>query len=212
MTNFIFISPNFPTNYWMFCRELKDNGINVLGIGDQPYNELSDKLKDSLNEYYKVDSLENYESVYRAVAFFIFKHGRIDYLESNNEYWLEKDAKLRTDFHITSGFQKEEIEMFRHKSNMKKYYEAAGIPVARYHLVDDLKGCLKFVEEVGYPLCIKPDNGVGASDTHKIDNEDDLRKFFEIKDDDVEYIAEEFIDGIVDSYDAIIDSNSEPIF
>ena len=71
MTNFIFISPNFPTNYWMFCRELKDNGINVLGIGDQPYNELSDKLKDSLNEYYKVDSLENYESVYRAVAFFI---------------------------------------------------------------------------------------------------------------------------------------------
>ena len=102
--------------------------------------------------------------------------------------------------------------MFRHKSNMKKYYEAAGIPVARYHLVDDLKGCLKFVVEVGYPLCIKPDNGVGASDTHKIDNEDDLRKFFEIKDDDVEYIAEEFIDGIVDSYDAIIDSNSEPIF
>ena len=80
MTNFIFISPNFPTNYWMFCRELKDNGINVLGIGDQPYNELSDKLKDSLNEYYNVDSLENYESVYRAVAFFIFKHGSIDYL------------------------------------------------------------------------------------------------------------------------------------
>lgn len=92
MTNYVFISPNFPTNYWMFCRELKNNGINVLGIGDQPYNELSQQLKDSLNEYYKVDSLENYESVYRAVAFFIFKHGRIDWLESNNEYWLERDA------------------------------------------------------------------------------------------------------------------------
>ena len=23
MQNFIFISPNFPTNYWQFCRELK---------------------------------------------------------------------------------------------------------------------------------------------------------------------------------------------
>ena len=22
MSNFIFISPNFPTNYWQFCREL----------------------------------------------------------------------------------------------------------------------------------------------------------------------------------------------
>ena len=40
MQNFIFISPNFPTNYWQFCRELKNDGMNVLGIGDQPYDEL----------------------------------------------------------------------------------------------------------------------------------------------------------------------------
>ena len=35
MKNIIFISPNFPTNYWQFCRELKKNGMNVLGIGDR---------------------------------------------------------------------------------------------------------------------------------------------------------------------------------
>ena len=52
MKNFIFISPNFPTNYWLFCRELKKNGMNVLGIGDQPYDELTEDLKASLNEYY----------------------------------------------------------------------------------------------------------------------------------------------------------------
>ena len=73
MQNFIFISPNFPTNYWQFCRELKNDGMNVLGIGDQPYDELKPELKDSLNEYYKVGSLENYDEVYRAVAFFIAK-------------------------------------------------------------------------------------------------------------------------------------------
>ena len=53
MKNFLFISPNFPENYWMFCRELKKNGLNVLGIGDQPYEELSQGLKDSLDEYYR---------------------------------------------------------------------------------------------------------------------------------------------------------------
>ena len=41
MKNVVFISPNFPTNYWQFCRELKKNGMNVLGIGDQPYDELT---------------------------------------------------------------------------------------------------------------------------------------------------------------------------
>ena len=46
MKNFVFISPNFPTNYWQFCQELKNNGMNVLGIGDQPYHELLPQLKD----------------------------------------------------------------------------------------------------------------------------------------------------------------------
>ena len=45
MKNFIFISPNFPVNYWKFCSELKNNGLNVLGIGDQPYDELTEELK-----------------------------------------------------------------------------------------------------------------------------------------------------------------------
>ena len=109
MKNVVFISPNFPTNYWQFCRELRNNGLNVLGVGDQLYDDLLPELRASLTEYYKVSSLENYDEVYRAVAFFIHKYGRIDWLESNNEYWLEKDAALRTDFHITSGFQTEDM-------------------------------------------------------------------------------------------------------
>ena len=50
MKNVVFISPNFPTNYWQFCRELKKNGMNVLGIGDQPYEELNPELKENLHE------------------------------------------------------------------------------------------------------------------------------------------------------------------
>jgi aspartyl-tRNA(Asn)/glutamyl-tRNA(Gln) amidotransferase subunit B len=48
MKNVVFVSPNFPTNYWQFCRELKNNGMNVLGIGEQPYDELTEDLKNSL--------------------------------------------------------------------------------------------------------------------------------------------------------------------
>ena len=212
MKNFIFISPNFPTNYWLFCRELKKNGMNVLGIGDQPYDELTEDLKASLNEYYKVDSLENDDQVYRAVAFLIYKHGRIDWLESNNEYWLERDARLRTDFNITTGFQAADIPHIKYKSKMKEYYKRAGIPVARYHLVDGLEGCLEFAGKVGYPIVAKPDNGVGASHTFKIKDDEEMERFFELKWPDTPYIMEEFVNGEVNSYDAIIDSNGEPMF
>ncbi|WP_373090729.1 ATP-grasp domain-containing protein [Blautia obeum] len=212
MKNFLFISPNFPENYWMFCRELKKNGLNVLGIGDQPYEELSQGLKDSLDEYYKVSSLENEEEVYRAVAFLIFKHGRIDWLESNNEYWLERDARLRTAFHITSGFQEDDIPRIKYKSRMKEYYARVGIPTARYHLVDTMEGYRKFIEEVGYPVVVKPDNGVGASHTYRLENQEQLEEFMQTKEADVSYIMEEFVFAEVNSYDAIIDSHGNPIF
>ncbi|MCI8515478.1 MAG: carbamoylphosphate synthase large subunit [Hungatella sp.] len=212
MKNFIFISPNFPANYWQFCRELKNNGMNVLGIGDQPYEELTDDLKGSLDEYYKVSDLECYDEVYRAVAFFIFKYGPIDWLESNNEYWLEQDARLRTDFHITSGFQTEDMPRIKFKSGMKEFYRKAGIPAARHHMVDTPEGCLEFIREVGYPVITKPDNGVGASHTHKLSTDKELMTFLEQRDPEVSFIMEEFVDAEINSYDAIIDADGNPVF
>ena len=181
MKNVVFISPNFPTNYWQFCKELKNNGMNVLGIGDQPYDELAPELKENLNEYYKVGSLENYDEVYRAVAFFTHKHGRIDWLESNNEYWLERDARLRTEFNITSGFQVEDMPRIKYKSKMKEYYQKVGIVTARYHLVDTIEGCREFLTKVGYPVVVKPNNGVGAAATYKLKSDEDLVNFMDSK-------------------------------
>ena len=212
MGNVIFISPNFPTNYWQFCRELRNDGMNVLGIGDCPYDQLQEELRESLCEYYKVESLENYEEVYRAVAYFIHRHGRIDWLESNNEYWLERDARLRTDFHITSGFQTEDIPRIKYKSRMKEFYQRAGIPTARYHLVEGPEDCLAFIREVGWPVVVKPDNGVGASDTHKLSREEDLLEFLQEKNPAVTYIMEEFVYAEVNSYDAVIGPEGEPLF
>ena len=212
MKNFIFISPNFPLTYWRFCKELKNNGLRVLGIGDCPYNELTQEQRNSMHEYYKVSSLENYDEVFRAVAFFTFKYGKIDWLESNNEYWLERDAKLRTEFHITSGFQEEDMVRTRYKSGMKAFYAKAGIPTARYHLVKDFDPAKEFANKVGYPVVVKPDNGVGANATYKLKTDADLEFFFATKDNSVQYIMEEFVNGEVRTYDAIIDSKGEPVF
>ena len=95
---------------------------------------------------------------------------------------------------------------------MKAYYAQAGIPTARYHLVDTLEECEKFIKEVGYPVVVKPDNGVGASHTYKLEDQGQLEEFFRTKEPEVSYIMEEFVVAEVNSYDAIIDSNGDPIF
>ena len=38
---------------------------------------------------------------------------------------------LRTDFHITSGFQTSDMPRIKYKSKMKEYYQKAGIATAR---------------------------------------------------------------------------------
>ena len=211
MKNFVFLSPNFPSSYWKFCAELKNNGMRVLGVGDSPYDELSQNLRDSLHEYYKVSNLENYDEVFRAVAFFTYKYGKIDWLESNNEYWLMRDAKLRTEFNICTGFKDADMERIKLKSAMKAYYAKAGLPTARYHLVEGYEDAAEFAHKVGYPVVVKPDNGVGASNTYKLKCDDDLHFFIDHKDDNI-YIMEEFVNGHVETFDAIIDANGTPIF
>ena len=209
--NFIFISPHFPHTYWNFCDRLRRNGVNVLGIGDTSYDALEDNLKQSLTEYYRVDSLEDYDQVLRAVAFFTFKYGKIDWLESNNEYWLEQDARLRTDFHITTGANLDEVAFFKSKSAMKSCYAKAGVPTARCHKISTKAAAEEFLTQVGYPVIVKPDNGVGASHTYKLENSGDLDRFFaELP--AVPYVMEEFVQGDICSYDAIIDSNCQPLF
>ncbi len=210
--NLVFISPNFPDNFRNFCSRLHQNGVNVLGIGDAPYDSLNDDLKRSLTEYYKVDSMEDYSQVYRAVAYFAFRHGRIDWIESNNEYWLELDAKLRQDFNVTTGVQPGELALWKSKAAMKPVYKAAGIPSARQHRVSTMDAALEFIDEIGgYPVFAKPNVGVGATATYKIDNEDELRAFFsEVSGHD--YVMEEYIVGDIYTYDAICDQNGDPLF
>ena len=185
--NVIFISPHFPQTYSHFCSGLRANGANVLGIADAPWHELNDELRGALNDYYKVDNLEDYGEVYRAVAWFAHKYGKIDWIESNNEYWLEQDARLRTDFNVTTGIKSDRVAAIRNKSEMKKYYAQGGIPTARQIKGSEGEAKVKaFVKLADWFLAHKDNYGA--------------------------YVIEEFITGLLVSYDAIYNAEGEPIF
>jgi len=205
--NVVFISPHFPLYFHNFCSRLKERGVNVLGIGDADYNLISDETKNSVTEYYKVSNLENFEEVENACKFFENKYGKIDWIESQNEYWLEMEATLRSKFNVNTGTKIEDMSPMKYKSKMKDVYKKANIPCARYDYVKDLNSCIDFANKVGYPIVVKPDNGVGANSTYKLNNEDELCKFFYERDKNVLYIMEEFIKGHVETFDGIADSN-----
>lgn len=205
------ISPHFPANFETFAVRLHEAGFNTLGIADTPYHELSEGLRNNLTEYYKVDDMEDYDQVYRAVAYFAHKYGRIDRIESHNEYWLELDAKLRTDFNVF-GYKNEDMLSIKTKRQMKEIFRDHGLKVAAgdvFHSDDEAR---KLAKKLKFPVIIKPNSGVGASDTYKIKSKEELEDFFGYKTEGVEYIMEEFIDGDIVTFDGLTDHEGNIVF
>lgn len=208
LQNFIFISPNYPESYWMFCRGLKKTGARVLAVIDTSYDSLPACLKEQIDECYVVSSFQNYNEVYKAVAYFAFRYGKPDWIESNNEAWLALDARLRDDFHVTSGFSLVQVEEFQSKSAMKKYYQKAGLPVAPYALPTTFEEADAFAREHDYQLVLKPDHGVGASGTWHIRSREDLEKFWkEAEALNTQMILETYVDGEVITLDGLADKD-----
>ena len=135
--NYIVISPYYPENFQQFTIELANKGITVLGIGQEPYEQLGPGLQNALTEYFRVDNLENLDEVKRAVAFLFYKHGPIDRIESHNEYWLEQDAQLREQFNVF-GAKPDDLKKTKFKSEMKKLFKKAGVPVVPGQVVRKL--------------------------------------------------------------------------
>jgi hypothetical protein len=208
--NVVFLSPHFPPSWFRFAVALRDAGANVFGVADVPWDSLRSELRDSLTEYYRVESLESYEQVTRALGHFIARHGRIDRVDSLNEHWLELEARLRTDFNIP-GIDTRRIAAIKRKSLMKRRFVTAGIPVARGRICRTPRALLSFIKEVGYPVVAKPDVGVGATLTYKLADDVDFEQFLRDKP-PIDYIVEEFVTGDIVTYDGLAARNGDVVF
>ena len=208
--NYIFLSPNFPPNWYTFCLRLKELGFTVLGLGSEPYDNLRHELKESLTEYYKINDMDNYDEIVRSVGYFTWKYGKIDYVESHNEHWLELEAKIREDFNIF-GYKPGNMKAIKRKSIMKRFFQTAGIPVVPGQIVESIEIAKDFIEKTGYPVIAKPDIGVGAYATYKITNDQELLDFFATKP-PVSYFIEAFVDGTIVTFDGLTDKDGEIVF
>jgi hypothetical protein len=182
----------------------------VLGIADEPYERLRPELKAALSEYYRVSDMHSHDELVRGLGYLTFRHGKLDRLDSQSEYWLEAEARLREDFNIP-GLRPNDMLRFKRKSEMKKVFERAGIPSARGRVCRDAEAARAFAAEVGYPVVAKPDVGVGAAQTFKIHDTGELESFLIAKP-PVDYIVEEFVDASIVTYDGLVDREGRIVF
>lgn len=205
--NVVILSPHFPPNHINYARAVKRCGDTALGIGDSP--TISDELRQTLDEYVYVPDMMNYDDMVRTLGYLTSKYGKLDRLDSQNEWWLGIESHLRLDFNIY-GQKPEQTDVNRSKLGMKEVARSANLPVARGCEVESLAQLRAFIDEVGYPIVVKPVVGVGASATYAIHDDEELSHCFEYI--HGRYICEEFIKGDTVTFDGFVDRHGQILF
>ena len=162
----ILVEPAFPSNQREFVRALKQAGAAVSAIGERPYDWLDGQLKEWLTWYEQVPTVCDTGVLFKAVRG-MQKRGWIDRLEATVEAHMLTTAKVRELCRIP-GTSVDTTIKCRDKPIMKQALREAGVPCARSAGASSAEEVKAFIDEVGYPIIMKPRDGAGAAGTYRI--------------------------------------------
>jgi hypothetical protein len=206
--NVLFLSPHFPPQWWQFPAALKARGHTVLGMADAPESSLHPQVRASLDAYVQVPDLFDREAVLRAAAGLVHRFGRIHRVDSLNEWWLGVEADLREDLNVP-GLRPPDILAQRTKSGMAGVFRKAGVPAPETERVTSREAAHAFAGRVGFPLVLKPDVGVGAARTFKVDSPSGLDALVEGLEG---YVMQPFVRGQIFTYDGLTTRSGRTVF
>ena len=208
------MAPHFPANQRQFVRALAHLGAYVTGIGETPPHHLDQELKQWLSSYEQVPSVGNEEAVYQAVRRIQARGPWVDRFEATIESHMQLVARVRERTGIP-GLSVRSVELCRDKFAMKQFLREHGVPCARNAVVRGAKDAYRFVEEVGYPVILKPRDAAGAHATYRIDDAASLQQALAetglLQSDQAFFTMEEFIEGHEGFYDTLT-CNGQVVF
>ncbi len=111
------------------------------------------------------------------------------------------------------GITPDVARRFRDKGVMKSALRAAGLPTARHARIRSSHDAWRFIEDVGYPVVIKPPDGAGCRATYQVNTADDMNAALaDLRPSpEREALAEEFITGDEHSFDTLT-IDGQPVF
>lgn len=109
------------------------------------------------------------QSIIEGIAELKRRHGQPFRIVGILEAAMVQLAQARVHFGV-DGTGPKTAELFRDKHQMKRALSEAGLPVARNAILGSLSDAKQFAERVGFPLVLKPVQGMGAKSTFRIRN------------------------------------------
>jgi len=199
--NVVMLSPGYPAEMPLFTAGLAAVGARVIGLGDQPEEQLPERARRALTHYVRVPSLWDDAAMIDTVRRLQSDVG-IQRVECLWEPGIILAARRR-EARGLPGLDVERSTVFRDKERMKRELDAAGIRTPRHARAGSAAECQDAAERIGYPLVLKPIAGGGSADTYRVDDPEALQRVLERVRHVRELSIEEYVDGEEFTYDTI---------
>jgi biotin carboxylase len=184
-------------------------GVELALITTEPAERVPTRLRQYLGAHWRIDDPLDPGQIAGAVRGLAAQTGPVQRLIGVLEQLQVPLAEVREHLGI-EGLDVATAINFRDKAQMKSVLRAAGVPCARHRLADSPAAAMGFVEEVGFPVVVKPPAGAGAKSTFRLDDAGDLRAWLDAAPPTSERVAllEEFLTGEEGSFDSVtVDRN-----
>ena len=205
----LYLSPGFPPNSHFFCVAAHARGASVLAVGDMPAHDLPPEAHQALDHYVFEPRMDEYERLLDIVKSLIDQHGRIDFVESNGEHWLEVEGRLRDDLGI-EGLSARDVGRLRSKLAMAEVFEKAGVPFPPGIRCLSSEAVMRFAATHGLPLVFKPDSGSGAMATFRVSTDAELDAALQLPLDG--HVVQPFVEGSIVTFDGLVDRTGRVVF
>ncbi len=168
MRHVVLVAPRFAPNTLRFVAAFADlPGAWLSVISEDPESRLPPALREKIAGHYGVRNSLDAGEIARAGRAISKGVGPIDRLVGNLEQLQLPLAEARERLGV-EGMNVAAATRFRDKDAMKAALRAAGVPVARSALASSADELRRFVREVGFPVVVKPQAGLGSRATFRI--------------------------------------------
>jgi biotin carboxylase len=205
MKKVVFVAPFAMATTLRFIRAVAAlPDVKLALITQDPVEKLPDDLRAAAVAHWRVaDGLDTdqIEAGVRAVGKAM---GGVDCLIGTLEQLQVQLAQVRARLEL-KGLTVDAAENFRDKARMKTALRNAGLPCAKHKLVATKEAALRFAEEIGYPIVVKPPAGAGAKATFRVDDAKSMGEAIDVSRPAVgrEVLLEEFVVGEEHSFDTV---------
>ncbi len=205
MPNVVFVAPfSFETTLRFVNAAAEIPGVRLAILSQDRLEKFPAELRQRLAAHWRVENALDADHLVAGVEGLAKQLGSVDRLLGTLEQLQVPLAEVRERLGIV-GMGVEAAENFRDKARMKNVLRDAGLPCARHRTITTEADAFAFIDEVGYPIVIKPPDGSGAKSTFSVEDEATLQDALRRNPPHPQrpLLGEEFVQGSEHSFDGV---------